>query len=74
MYCCLLIRHITITVKRKHDSKFSYRKSYIKPRLFRGRKLISPPLLSPPSPPPDYSSLINDRLYLSITTVKLRVD
>ena len=47
------------------------------PPLFRGRKLISPLSFkshSPPLPSPNYSSLINYRLYQSITTVKLRVD
>ena len=74
MYCCLLIRHITITVKRKRDSKFNYRKSPSPSPIFSGE--VNNPYLSikPPSPPLDYSSIINDRLYLSITTVKLRVD
>ena len=40
--------------------------------------LISPPPFSGeeslPFPPPYYSSLVNDVKYLSITTVKLRVD
>ena len=38
------------------------------PPHFRERKLISRPL-----PSPNYFSLRNDRLYKSITTVKLRV-
>ena len=33
-----------------------------------------PSLLTPPSPQPYYSSLINDRLYKLITTVKLHLD
>ena len=49
-----------------------------KPPLFRGRKLISPlphsPSIKHPLPTPNYSSLINERLDRSITTVKLRVD
>ena len=40
-----------------------------KPPLFRGRKLISPPA----SPAP-YYSLVNDKLYSSIMTVKLCED
>ena len=43
--------------------------SQISPPLFRGRKLISPPA----SPAP-YYSLINDKLYSSIMTVKLCED
>ena len=62
-----------------------YRKFSIKPplfnkpsSLFRGRRLITKPALSlsAPSPPPYYSSRVNDKLYIkiSITTVKPRVD
>ena len=34
---------------------------------FRGKKVNKPPSFKPPSPPPYYSSLINDRLYFSQT-------
>ena len=61
----------------------SYCKSSTKPRLsnkpppsnkppFSGALSIKPP--SPPLPSPNYSSLIDDGLYQSITTVKLCVD
>ena len=42
---------------------------------FQGKKVNKPPLsIKPLLPSPIYSSLINDRLYQSTTTVKLRED
>ena len=85
---CTINTSVTRTnLKSWHNYSNHYRKSSIKPPsqisplplirpppLFRGRKLISPPSLLTPLPSPIYSSLINDRLYQSTTTVKLRVD
>ena len=44
----------------------------LSPPFFRGRKLIPPPPAH--FSPPYYSSLMNEGLYNSITTVKLRED
>ena len=43
-------------------------------RLYYHNSSINPPSLKPPFPSPYYSSLINDGLCSSITTLKLRVD
>ena len=65
--------------------KIEYHKSPVKASLsntpplptFQGKKVNKPlSLLTPPPPflPPYYWTLINDGLYLSITTVKLHLD
>ena len=80
---------IELTINRENrdvalnsgPSKLSvYLKPSIKPLLsqisppFQGKKVSKPPLSINASPSPNYSSLMNGRLYKLNTTVKLRVD
>ena len=65
----------------KNKTVYKYRKSSIKPPPsqisppFFGKTVNKPPLAIKLSlPTPNYSSLINDRLYSSIKTVELCVD
>ena len=61
---------------------FDYRKfSFKLPSQIRPLSLVTPPFFqgkkvnkAPSLPSPNYFSLLNDRLYQSITTVKLRMD